>query len=66
VKSTISPRLTIRRLMLVVAGIAVIFGFAVWMIRMTGRSNQFDGIAARQAHSYFASTYEQRNRLGEG
>ena len=48
-----SPRLTIRRLMLVVAGLAVIFGFAAWMIRMTIRSNQFDRRAARHAHAYF-------------
>jgi hypothetical protein len=47
------PRLTIRRLMLLVAGLAVIFGFAAWMIRMTARSNQFDRRAARHAQTYF-------------
>jgi hypothetical protein len=46
------PRLTIRRLMLLVAGLAVIFGFASWMIRMTIRSNHFDRRAARHAHAY--------------
>lgn len=32
------PRLTIRRLMLVVAFLAVVFGMAAWLIRMTIRS----------------------------
>src|SRR5688500_6936252 len=43
------PRLTIRRLMLAVAGLAVLFGFAAWMIRMTERSNRFTRLANRHA-----------------
>jgi hypothetical protein len=33
-------------------------GIRDWMIRMTRRSNQFDRIAARDAHSYFTRIYE--------
>jgi hypothetical protein len=47
------PRLTIRRLMLMVTGIAVIFGFAAWMIRMTGRSNRFGQLANQHAQEYY-------------
>jgi hypothetical protein len=43
------PRLTIRRLMLAVAGLAVLFGFAAWMMRMTERSNRFTLLANRHA-----------------
>jgi ABC-type nickel/cobalt efflux system permease component RcnA len=46
-------RLTIRRLMLIVAGLAVIFGFAAWMIRMTGRSNRFGQLANQHAQEYY-------------
>lgn len=46
-------RFTVRRMMVAVAGLAVIFGGAAWMIRMTTRSNQFDRRAARHAHAYF-------------
>jgi hypothetical protein len=46
------PRLTIRRLMLAVAGLAVLFGFAAWMIRMTERSNRFTRLANRHAQEF--------------
>ena len=47
------PRLTIRRLMLVVAGLAVLCGAAAWMIRMTEKSNRYDRRAARHAQEFF-------------
>ena len=47
------PRLTIRRLMLVVARLAVLCGAAAWMIRMTEKSNRYDRRAARHAQEFF-------------
>lgn len=46
------PRSTIRRLMLLVTGLAFLCGAASWLIRTTERSSRFQRLADRHAQAY--------------